>query len=57
MEMFDEQIATLIKADGTVEQKRWVTEDILQSEAMDKRAGRSSPPSDGSGSSTRTPPA
>ena len=35
MEMFDEQIATLIKADGTVEQKRWVTEDTLQSEAMD----------------------
>jgi len=34
MEMFDEEIATAIKADGTVEQKRWVTEDTLQSEAM-----------------------
>jgi len=35
MQMFDEEIATLIKADGMVEQKRWVTEDTLQSEAMD----------------------
>jgi hypothetical protein len=33
--MFDEEIATLINADGTVEQKRWVIEDTLQSEAMD----------------------
>ena len=35
MEMFDEHIATLIKADGTIEQKRWVTEDTVQSEVMD----------------------
>jgi hypothetical protein len=35
MEMFDEQIATLIGADGTAERKRWLTEDALQSEAMD----------------------
>lgn len=35
MQMFDEQIATLIKTDGTVEQKRWLTEDALQAEAMD----------------------
>jgi hypothetical protein len=35
MEMFDEEIATNIKADGTVEQKRWRKEDSLQSEAME----------------------
>jgi len=35
MQMFDEQIATLIKTDGTVEQKRWLTEDIMQAEAME----------------------
>ena len=35
MEMFDEQVATLIRADGTAEQKRWLAEDALQSEAMD----------------------
>jgi len=34
MEMFDEEIATAIKADGTVEQKRRLMEDSLQSEAM-----------------------
>jgi hypothetical protein len=34
MEMFDEEIATFIKSDGTAEQKRWLTEDTLQAEAM-----------------------
>lgn len=29
MQMFDEEIATLIKTDGTVEQKHWLTEDTL----------------------------
>jgi hypothetical protein len=32
VEMFDEQIATLIKADGTPEQKKWLAEDALQAE-------------------------
>jgi len=35
MEMFDELISTTIKPDGTAEQKRLLTEDTLQSEAMD----------------------
>jgi hypothetical protein len=34
MEMFDELISTTIKPEGTVEERR-VTEDALQSEAMD----------------------
>ena len=34
MQMFDEEIATLIKSDGTTEQKRMLTEDTLQGEAM-----------------------
>jgi hypothetical protein len=33
MQMFDEEIATLIKTDGTVEERR-VTKDTLQAEAM-----------------------
>lgn len=32
MQMFDEEIATLIKTDGTVEQKKWLAEDVLQAE-------------------------
>lgn len=36
MQMFDEEIATLIKSDGTVEQKRWLTEDTVQAEAMEE---------------------
>jgi hypothetical protein len=32
MQMFDEQIATLIKSDGTVEHKRMLLDDMLQSE-------------------------
>lgn len=36
MQMFDEEIATLVKTDGTVEQKHWLTEDTLQTEVMDK---------------------
>lgn len=32
MQMFDEEIATLIKTDGTVEQKKWLAEDALQAE-------------------------
>ncbi len=32
MEMFDEQIATLIKAEGTPEQRKWLAEDALQAE-------------------------
>jgi hypothetical protein len=39
MQMFDEEIATLIKTDGTVEQKRWLTEDTLQAEAMEESCG------------------
>ena len=39
MQMFDEEIATLIKADGTAEQKRWLTEDTLQAEAMEEACG------------------
>jgi len=39
MQMFDEEIATLIKADGTVEEKRWLTEDTLQAEAMEEACG------------------
>lgn len=39
MQMFDEQIATLIKTDGTVEQKRWLTEDTMQAEAMQEACG------------------
>lgn len=34
MNMFDEEIATTIREDGTAEQKRWLTEDVLQSEEM-----------------------
>jgi hypothetical protein len=34
MQMFDEEIATVIKADGTFEQKHWLTEDTLQAKAM-----------------------
>jgi hypothetical protein len=30
--MFDEEITTLIKADGTPEQKKWLAEDALQTE-------------------------
>ena len=36
MEMSDEQIATTIKADGTVEQQHWIIEDILQAEEMEE---------------------
>jgi hypothetical protein len=32
MEMFDQEITTLIKADGTPEQKKWLAEDALQAE-------------------------
>jgi hypothetical protein len=39
MQMFDEEIATLIKTDGAVEQKRWLTEDTLQAEAMEEACG------------------
>ena len=39
MEMFDEEIATLIKTDGTVEQKRWLAQDALQAEAMQEACG------------------
>ena len=39
MQMFDEEIATLIKTDGTVEQKRWLTEETLQAEAMEEACG------------------
>lgn len=39
MQMFDEEIATLIKTDGTVEQKHWLTEDTLQAEAMEEACG------------------
>jgi hypothetical protein len=35
VEMFDEQIATLIKADGTVEQKRWVSRPASSRGALD----------------------
>jgi hypothetical protein len=34
MEMFDQEIKTLVRQNGTPEQKQWVTEDTLQSEAM-----------------------
>jgi hypothetical protein len=36
MKMFDEEIATTIKADGTVEQKGWIVEDTLQAEEMEE---------------------
>lgn len=36
MNMFDEEIATTIREDGTVEQKRWLTEDVLQTEEMEE---------------------
>jgi hypothetical protein len=36
MQMFDDEIATVIKTDGTAEQKRMLTEDTLQAEAMDE---------------------
>jgi hypothetical protein len=39
MQMFDEEIATLIKSDGTAEQKHWLTEDTLQAEAMEEACG------------------
>jgi hypothetical protein len=32
MEMFDEEITTLIKAEGTVEEKNWLAEHALQAE-------------------------
>jgi hypothetical protein len=32
MQMFDEEIQTLVKSDGTVEQKRIMLDDMLQSE-------------------------
>lgn len=32
MQMFDEEIQTMIKSDGTVEQKRMLLDDLLQSE-------------------------
>lgn len=32
MQMFDEEIAPLTKTDGTVEQKKWLAEDVLQAE-------------------------
>jgi len=38
MQMFDEEIATLIKSDGTVEERR-VTKDTLQAEAMQEACG------------------
>jgi len=40
MEMFDEGVSTLIKTDGTAEQKRWLLEDVLQSEPMQEACGR-----------------
>jgi len=39
MQMFDEEIATLITTDGTVEQKRWLTEDALKVEVMQEACG------------------
>jgi len=39
MEMFDEEIATLIKDNGSAEQKRLFTEDTLQAEAMQEACG------------------
>jgi hypothetical protein len=39
MQMFDEEISTLIRQDGTAEQKRWLTDDMFQSEAMDEARG------------------
>jgi|SRR5208282_490388 len=39
MEMFDEEVTTLIKSDGTAEQKRWLVEDALQSEPMQEACG------------------
>jgi hypothetical protein len=39
MQMFDEEIATLIKSDGTVEQKHWLIEDALKAEAMQEACG------------------
>lgn len=34
MQMFDGEVATLIKTDGTVEQKHWLSEGTFQSEAI-----------------------
>jgi len=39
MEMFDEEVSTLIKTDGTAEQKRWLLDDALQSEPMQEACG------------------
>jgi len=39
MEMFDEEVSTLIKTDGTAEQKRWLLDDVLQSEPMQEACG------------------
>lgn len=33
--MFDQEVVTLVKENGTEEHKRWVTEDMLQSEEME----------------------
>jgi hypothetical protein len=38
MEMFDELISTMIKPDGTIEERR-VTEDALKAEAMQEACG------------------
>lgn len=34
--MFDQEIQTLIREDGTVEQRSWLAEDALQAEAMEQ---------------------
>jgi hypothetical protein len=36
MEMFDEEIRGIVRAEGMVEQKRWVIEDTLQAEEMEQ---------------------
>jgi len=40
MQMFDEEIATLTKTDGTVAQEQWLTEGILQGEVMQDACDR-----------------